>query len=208
MSATLARRALLPLLAPLAAAALAAPTTLLGGCRRPPPVTPPPPAPTIRDSGGVGARTFDRLRELAGNWLAGELPVTFEVISPGNVMVQRGGFFVVWHPDGNSVAATVFADEGYRVQMRTTRIADEPSGELVLELATVDTGNIVPDEPIARALTMTVAASGGQITQRWSFGQSFDAPPREIVLSRMEVRPAQAPPTPPSPSPSSPPPGG
>jgi len=184
----------------------------LAGCRRaPPPAAPARPAPTIRDSGGVGARTFERMKELAGNWLAGEVPVTFEVIAPGNAIVQRGGPLIVWHPDGNTLAATVFADEGYQVRMRSTKIADGPGGELTVELATYDSGNVVPDEPIARSLAMTVAPSNDGITQRWSFGTNLDAPPRELVLTRSD-RPA-APPTKPAPPPAeaappTPPPGG
>jgi len=179
-----------PSFAPLALALAA-----LLGCRRPPPPkAPSPPAPTIRDSGGLGARTFERMKELAGNWLAGDRPVTFEVIERGNAIVQRGGLFVVWYPDGNTLAATVFAEEGYHVRMRSTSIADGPGGELRVELATFDSGNIVPDEPIARALAMTIAPDHGGVTQRWSFGTSLDAPPRELVLTRTE--PAAPAPTP------------
>src|SRR5205814_6600956 len=109
---------------------------------------------------------------------------TFEVFEHGNAIVQRGGFLVVWHPDGNGLAASVFADAGYHVRMRSTRIADGPGGELIVELAMLDSGNIVPDEPIARALAMTVAPNNDGITQRWSFGSDLDAPPRRLVLTR------------------------
>jgi len=188
------RRALAGRPGPRALLGLAVAAALLAGCRRPPPpAAPARPDPTIRDSGGVGARTFERLKELAGNWTASDLPVTFEVVDRGNAIVQRGGIFAVWHPDGNSLAATVFAEEGYHVRMRSTKIADGPGGELVLELETFDSGNVVPDEPIARALEMTVAPAGGPVTQRWSFGKSLDAPPRELVLTRTEAA-APAPP--------------
>jgi hypothetical protein len=176
-----------PLLAPLA------------GCRRaPPPKAPPPPAPTIRDPGGIGARAFERMKEIAGNWLAGDLPVTFEVIERGNAIVQRGGLFAVWYPDGNTLAAMVFAEDGYHVRMRSTSITDGPGGELRVELAAFDSGNIVPDAPIARSLAMTIAPDHGGVTQRWSFGTNLDAPPRELVLTRPEAAaPAPKAPAPP-----------
>jgi hypothetical protein len=189
---------------------LALALALLAGCRPPPaPPAPPAPTPTIRDTGSVGARAFLRMKELAGNWLAGETPVTFEVIERGNAIVQRGGFFVVWHPDGNTLAAWVIGDEGYHVRLRSTAITDGPGGELSIELAAVDTGNVVPDEPIARALAMTLAPNNDRITQRWSFGKNLDAPARELVLTRTDTGapppstkqppPPTAPPTAPSP---------
>jgi hypothetical protein len=157
-------------------------------CRHPaPPPGPAAPAPSIRDSGGVGARTFDRMKELAGNWLAGDLPITFEVTERGNAIVQRGGFFVLWHPDGNTLAAWVVAPEGYHVRLRSTKIADGPSGELVVDLAAIDTGNVVPDEPTARALALTLAPNNNGVTQRWSFGENLDAQPRELVLTRTDT---------------------
>ena len=179
-------------------------------CRHPPP--PPPPAapgPSIRDPGGVGARTFDRMKELAGNWLAGDLPITFEVTERGNALVQRGPFFVVWHPDGNTLAAWVVAPEGYHARLRSTKIADGPGGELMIELAVIDTGNIVPDEPTARALALTLTPNNDGLTQRWSFGESLDAPPRELVLTRTDTgalppstrKPPATPPASPEPAP-------
>ncbi|HSK04021.1 MAG TPA: hypothetical protein VK932_22360 [Kofleriaceae bacterium] len=194
------------------AVGLAAGLAAAAGCRPPPaPPAPPAPAPTIHDPGSAGARAFQRLKELAGNWLAGELPITFEVVERGNAMLQRGGFFVVWHPDGNTLAASVFAYEGYHARMRSTAIVDGPGGELSIELAVVDTGNVVPDEPIARALAMTVAPNNDGVTQRWSFGEDEDAPPRELVLARTDTGalppvsnepppPTEAPP-PPAPAP-------
>jgi hypothetical protein len=160
---------------------------LAAGCRPRPAPPAPPPAPTIRDTGGVGARAFERMKEISGNWLAGELPVTFEVIERGHAIVQRGGFFVVWYPDGNTLAASAFADEGYHVRMRSTKLADGPAGELDVELAAFDVANVVPDEPTARALAMTIAPNNDGVTQRWSFGANLDAPPRELVLTRTET---------------------
>jgi hypothetical protein len=160
----------------------------LAGCKpRPAPSAAPPPAPSIRDTGGVGARAFERMKELAGNWLAGELPVTFEVIERGHAIVQRGGFFVVWYPDGNTLAASAFTDEGYHVRMRSTKLADGPGGELDVELAAFEVANVVPDEPTARSLAMTIAPNNDGVTQRWSFGTNLDAPPRELVLTRTET---------------------
>jgi hypothetical protein len=176
-------------------------------CRPPPaPPAPPAPAPTIHDAGSAGARAFQRMTELAGNWLAGELPVTFEIVERGHALLQRGGFFVVWHADGNTLAASVFAYEGYHARMRSTAIVDGPGGELSIELAVVDTGNVVPDEPIARALAMTIAPGNDGVTQRWSFGEAAGAPPRELVLARTDtgaLPPATRQP-PPAPAPSPP----
>jgi hypothetical protein len=168
------------------AAALA--LALSAGCRRaPPPAPPAAPAPTIRDAGSIGARAFDRMRELAGNWIAGDTPISFEVIERGNALLQRGAFFVVWHPDGNDLAAWVITHEGYHVRLRSTSITDGPGGELVVELAMLDAGNLVPDEPLARELAMTIAAKNDGVTQRWSFGTNLDTPPRELVLTRTET---------------------
>ncbi|HWO25527.1 MAG TPA: hypothetical protein VNO30_42600 [Kofleriaceae bacterium] len=174
----------------LAAAAVAAAAALAAaaGCRPPPaPPAPPAPAPTIRDPGSIGTRAFQRMKELAGNWLAGDVPVTFEVIDRGNAIVQRGGFFVVWHPDGNTLAAWVIADEGYHARLRSTAIDERPGGELEIELGPVDFGNIVPDEPLARGLAMTLAPKNDRVTQRWSFGKNLDAPPRELSLVRTDT---------------------
>jgi len=200
-----------PRRAPAAALALALALALPAGCRPRPAPPPPPPGPTIRDSGAVGARAFERMKELAGNWLAGELPVTFEVIEHGTAILQRGGPLVVWYPDGNTLAASVFAEAGYHVRMRSKRITEAPGGELTVELAAFDAGNIVPDEPTARALTLQIAPANDRVAQRWSFGESLDAPPRELVLTRTDAaappspaparKPPEAPPpaTPPSP---------
>ena len=190
---------------------------LAAGCKRPPPAAPPgPPPPTIRDTGGIGARTLDRMKELAGNWIAGEVPISFEVIEFGHAISQRGGFFVVWHADGNSLAAQVFAYEGYHARMRSTKIADGPNGELLLELETIDTGNISDDEQIVRTLAMTISPKHDGVTQRWMFGKDLDAQPRELVMTRTETGAAPPstkqppPPTPPAPAapPPPPPPGG
>jgi hypothetical protein len=182
-------------------AALAA--ALVAGCRRaPPPAPPAAPQPTIRDSGGVGARALDRMRLLAGNWVAGEVPVSFEVMERGHAISQRGGFFVVWHADGNTLAASVFAYEGYHARMRSTKIEDGPGGELTVELATYDSGNVTPDEPLARSLVMTIAPHNDGVTQRWAFGEDLDAPPRELVLVRADtgaLPPSTKQPPPPTP---------
>jgi hypothetical protein len=189
---------------PMRALALAA-AAAAAGCKPPPaPPAQPAPAPSIRDTGSIGARAFLRMKELAGNWLAGEVPVTFEVIDRGNAILQRGAFFVVWHPDGNTLAAWVIADEGYHTRMRSTSIDDGPGGELTIELAAVDFGNVVPDEPLARGLAMTLAPSNDRVTQRWSFGKSLDAPPRELVLLRTDtgaLPPSTKQPPPPTPDP-------
>jgi len=195
-----------------AVASVAAPglaLALFAGCKPPPaPPAAPAPAPTIRDTGSAGARAFLRMKELAGNWAAGEAPVTFEVIERGNAIVQRGGFFVVWHPDGNTLAAWVIGDEGYHARMRSTAITDGPGGELSIELAAIDTGNVVPDEPIARALAVTLAPNNDRMTQRWSFGKNLDAPPRELVLTRTDTGAlppsTKQPPTPTTPAPPAP----
>ncbi len=197
---------------------------LAAGCRKPPPLPPPAkPEPTIRDTGSVGSRAFLRMKELTGNWLAGELPVTFEVIERGNAILQRGGLFAVWHADGNTLAAWVIAHTGYHVRMRSTAITEGPSGELVVELGMIDSGNVVPDEPIARALTMTIAPKNDGVTQRWSFGESLDVPPNELVMTRTDTgapppstrqppppTSGEPPPSsePPPPAPPQPPPGG
>jgi hypothetical protein len=161
---------------------------LCAGCR-PPAAPPAPPAPTppIRDTGSAGARAFLRMKELAGNWLAGELPVTFEVIDRGNALLQRGGVFAVWHPDGHKLAAWVLAGEGYHVRLRSKTITEGPGGELSIELAAIDSGNVLPDEPIVRSLAMTIAPHNDGVTQRWSFGANLDAPPRELVLTRTDT---------------------
>lgn len=170
------------------AAALALALALPAGCRRaPPPAPPTAAAPTIRDTGSIGARAFERMKELAGNWIAGDTPVSFEVIDRGNALVQRGAFFVVWHADGNDLAAWVITHEGYHVRLRSTSITDGPGGELVVELAMLDAGNLVPDEPLARELAMTIAAKHDGVTQRWSFGEDLDTPPRELVMTRTET---------------------
>jgi hypothetical protein len=180
---------------------------LLAGCRHPPP--PPPPAappPTIRDEGGIGARALGRMKDLTGNWNAGELPISFESIEFGRVVAQRGGFYIVWHADGNSLAASVFAPEGYHVRMRSTKVTDTPDGALTVQLETLDAGNITPDEPIARSLAMTIAPGNDRVTQRWMFGKDLDTPPREIVMTRADAGAPAAPkpPTPTSPAPPTP----
>ncbi len=199
------RRVTAPITAPATALALA----LAAGCKPPPaPRAPPAPAPTIRDSGSAGARAFQRMKELAGNWLAGDLPITFEVDERGNALLQRGGFFVVWHPDGNTLAASVFAYEGYHARLRSTAITEGTGGELAVELVELDAGNLVPDEPRARSLAMTIAPNNDAVTQRWSFGKDLDAPPRELVLARTDtgaLPPATRQPPPPTEAPLPPP---
>lgn len=201
MSAPRARR-----LAPALALALA----LGAGCRRPPPAPPPSaPPPTIRDTGGIGTRALDRMKELAGNWTAGEIPISFEVMERGHAITQRGGFFVIWHADGNDLGAAVFAHEGYHARMRSKRIADGPNGELIVELETVDTANVDSEDPIVRSLELTISPTNDAVTQRWSFGENLDTPPRELKLTRAETGalppttkpPAPTPPPEPAPAP-------
>lgn len=173
-------------------AALGAGAALAAGCRprAAAPAAPVKPPPSVRDPGSAGARAFARIRELAGNWIAtgpsGEVPISFEVVERGHAVVQRGGFFVVWHADGNALAAAVFAAAGHHARMRSTQLTDGPRGELTIELATIDSGNVFEDEPVAQTLTMTIAPQNDAVLQRWRYERETEAP-IELQLQRTDT---------------------
>jgi hypothetical protein len=156
------------------------------------------------------------MKELAGNWLAGETPVTFELIAGGQVVIQRGGFYAVWHADGNHLAAAVFAYTGYHTRLSSTRITDAANGDLVVELAAGASGNVLAEDRLPRSLQLTIAAGNNTALQRWSFGDDLEA--LELALTRTDLvppaprpptapvgAPAPTPATPPAPTPAAPP---
>lgn len=169
---------------------------LLAACRPPAPPPPPKPAPTISDDGGPGSRAFVRLRELAGSWAAGDAAVSIDVIGKTSALVQRGGFVAIWYPDGEAIAVAVFLEDGHHARLRSTAIREPPTGELGIDLAMVEVGNIVLDAPVARAATLEVAPDNDRMTQRWVFGDgTTHESPIELVLTR-----AATPPPPPLPA--------
>jgi hypothetical protein len=162
---------------------------LSGACHKPCPPPPPKAPPTVLDAGAPAARVFPRLKALSGPWLAGETSIIFEVLGKGTAVAQRSGFFVVWYVDGEALAGSLFPDDGYHAKLRSTRISD--TEELVIEMATVETGNVAPDAPLARSMTMTISPKDDRITQRWVFGTGPDSnTPFELVMTRA---PAAAP---------------
>ena len=83
-------------------------------------------------------------------------------------------------------------------------VSGDRDRELIVELATVDTANVDSDDAIVRTLELTISPTNDAATQRWSFGDNLDAPPRELELTRTET--GALPPTtkPPAPTPAPP----
>jgi hypothetical protein len=151
---------------------------------------PPPAAPTAQTAStdaqpeSPGARAFHRLVGLEGRWTtANAFPATFARVGRGSAVTQDSGFFVVWYPDGEALAAALFPDDGYHARLRSTQIV-EANGELVVELAVEHTGNLVPKKPVARSLVLTLAAGDATVTEKWMFHTDTGDEPFELVLRR------------------------
>jgi hypothetical protein len=134
------------------------------------------------------ASVLATLKELEGAWQVVELgdtfPVTFEIASRGGALVQRSGFLGIWHADGDAIALALFPDDGYHARLRSRRIAVAPDQSLVLELATVDVGNVSPAMTVARSVTMTVSPNRDRIMQRWVFRTGTKDDALELVFQR------------------------
>jgi len=176
-----------PLLALLAA--------LSTSCKKPKPLPPePPPPPSVADPESAGGRAFVRLTELEGSWaiVGSDVPASFEKVGRGNAVAQHSGFYAVWYPDGSRLSATLFPDDGYHATMRSTKIEEMPGGALVIEMVADQVGNLPPEAPLPRSVTLTLVPGGQQVTQRWVFRAADGDKPVELVLDRKAA--AQAPP--------------
>jgi hypothetical protein len=110
---------------------------------------------------------FEKIKGLAGTWnvVGTSDNVSFEVISGGSALVERGeDMITVYHLDGNSVRLTHYCDAGNQPRLRASRFASPLTG---LRFDFVDVTNLKPGKVYINGLDIAWLEDG-TVRETWS----------------------------------------